>query len=70
MSSTNQRTAPAAAAPAFLPPEAEAVIEKPAERTSLADRHYASDEVTVRFLRWHALGTTANKPGLCAGFTG
>ena len=39
-----------------------------AERTSIASRHHAADEITVRFTKWHPHGNTAYQRGSFAGF--
>lgn len=44
------------------------VAAAPIEHTSIAGRNNARDEVTLRFLKWHAHGNTAYQRGQFAGF--
>ena len=55
-------------APASALSTATSVVVEEVEQTSLAERHTASDEVTVRFAKWHAHGNTAYQKHQFAGF--
>ena len=61
--------APAPPLPPELPPTGrQNAVVADVERTSLAGRNNAPDEVTLHFTRWHATGMSAYQKGQFAGF--
>ena len=61
-------TAPAAILEPAVAAGPDMLPSKPVEKTSLAARNNALDEVTLRFVKWHAHGNTAYQRGEFAGF--
>ena len=53
---------------AFAQPVPDMLPAKPVEKTSLAQRNNAPDQVTLCFTRWHSVGNTAYQRGEFAGF--
>ena len=63
------KAATAAATAGVLPGAAPDMLPSvPVEQTSIAARNNDPNEVTLRFVRWHAHGSTAYQQGEFAGF--